>query len=220
MSDILEEILREQNDARKIKYFKKSLPIITILTIIVVIYMLVDHWRVDKKIQYNKRQGDILIKSIFQDNSKELTLKSLQALEASNNRIKDLAALKEVGIKIADKDITQAKTLLEKIINNSDNITASYARLSWLSLAIDEHRLSKKDNERFEKYLDYFNDENKAFYGIVNIIKALWYVKNDKIDLARDVLKKTISMTNSTRVVQEQAKALLVNIERDENDKL
>jgi hypothetical protein len=215
MSDILEEILREQNDARKIQYFKKSLPIIAILTVISVIYMLVDNWRSDKKIHYNKRQGDILIKSIFQDNSKELTLKSLKALEASNNRIKELSALKEVGIKIADKDISQAKTLLEKIINNNNNITASYARLSWLSLAIDEPRLSENDNKQFEIYLDYFNNESKEFYGIVNIIKALWYVKNNKIDLARDVLRKTISMNSSSRVVKEQAKALLVNIERD-----
>jgi hypothetical protein len=219
MSDILEEILREQSDAKKLKYFKKSLPIIIILTILVVVYMLMNNWRTNKGIQYNKRQGDILIKSIAQDNSKELTLKSLKTLEASSNRIKEIAMLKEVGIKITDKNIAEAKILLEKIIDNRDNITASYARLSWLSLAIDETELSEKDNEKFKKYLDYFTDENKEFYGMVNIIKALWYVKNGKMVLAQDFLKKTISMNSSVRIVKEQAKALLANIERDDTNK-
>ena len=214
MSDILEEILREQSDERKLKYFKKFLPIIIVITTIVVVCMLINNWHTNKEAKYNKRQGNILIKSISFENNKELTLKSLQSLETSHSKIRELALLKEVSIRITDKDYIGAKVLLEKIVDNSQGITSSYARLSWLSLAIDEAELSEIENETFKKYLDHFTDENKEFYGMVNILKALWYVKKGKINLAQDVLKKTILLHSSTKIVKEQAKSLLANLEK------
>jgi len=214
MSDILEEILREQSDERKLKYFKKFLPIIIVFTIIVVIFMLINNWRTNKEVQYNKRQGGILVKSLSSANNKELMLQSLQSLETSHSKIRELALLKEVGIKIADKDHVGAKILLEKIIDNSGGITSSYARVSWLSLTIDETELSEVENEKFKKYLDHFTDENKEFYGMVNILKAFWYVKRGEIKLAQEVLQKTLSLSSATNIVKEQAKSLLVNLER------
>ena len=214
MSDILEEILREQSDERKLKYFKKFLPIIIVFTIIVVIFMLINNWRTNKEVQYNKRQGGILVKSLSSANNKELMLQSLQSLETSHSKIRELALLKEVGIKIADKDHVGAKILLEKIIDNSGGITSSYARVSWLSLTIDETELSEVENEKFKKYLDHFTDENKELYGMVNILKAFWYVKRGEIKLAQEVLQKTLSLSSATNIVKEQAKSLLVNLER------
>ena len=48
----------------------------------------------------------------------------------------------------------------------------------------------KAENEKFKKYLDHFTDENKEFYGMVNILKAFWYVKRGEIKLAQEVLRK------------------------------
>jgi len=219
MTDILEEILHEQSDAKKLRYFKRLLPIVILLTIIVVICMLVNNWYSNKEAEYNRRMGDILVKSISLNNNEvDLTLKSLQDLKASHSKISELALLKEVGIKITNKDKDGAKTLLEKIINNKHDygVTSSYARLCWLSLAIDEPKLSNIENEKFKKYLDHFSDENKEFYGTANILKAFWYIKNSQVDLAKDLLKKIISLPKATKIVKEQAKALLSNLERQD----
>ena len=36
--------------------------------------MLINNWRTNKEVQYNKRQGDILVKSLSSENNKELML--------------------------------------------------------------------------------------------------------------------------------------------------
>ncbi|WP_375330701.1 DUF2659 family protein [Candidatus Tisiphia endosymbiont of Oplodontha viridula] len=217
MTDILEEVLNDKNEEKKLYYFKKLLPITIIFALIVVLFMLINNWLGGKKIKNNQKTGDILVKSmsLINDN-KDLTIKSLDNLiETSNNKVGELAAIEQVSIKIHQGDFIEARTLLKKIIDNKNytELTSAYARLVWLSLMIDETNLSNVNTNEIEEYLNYFDDENKPFFGTANIIKAIWYINNNSKDLAENTLKKVISLESTTQVVKEQAKALLSNLQ-------
>lgn len=217
MTDILEEVLNDKNEEKKLYYFKKLLPITIILALIVVLFMLINNWLDGKKIKNNQKTGDILVKSmsLINDN-KDLTIKSLDNLiETSGNKVGELAAIEQVSIKIQQGDFIETRTLLKKIIDNKHyaELTSAYARLVWLSLMIDETNLSNVNINEIEEYLNYFDDENKPFFGTANIIKAIWYINNNSKDLAENTLKKVISLESTTQVVKEQAKALLSNLQ-------
>ncbi|WP_375330222.1 DUF2659 family protein [Candidatus Tisiphia endosymbiont of Nemotelus uliginosus] len=217
MTDILQEVLSDKNEEKKLYYFKKILPITIILTLIVILFMLINNWLDRKAIENNQKTGDILAKSIALINdNKELAIKSLDNLmTTSTNKVSGLAAIEQASIKIHQGDFIEARTLLKKVIdnNNYDELTNAYAHLVWLSLMIDEPNLSDVNTNEIEKYLNYFDDENKPFFGTANIIKAIWYINNNSKDLAEDTLKKLISLESTTQTVKEQAKALLANLQ-------
>lgn len=217
MTDILQEVLSDKNEEKKLYYFKKILPITIILTLIVILFMLINNWCDRKAIENNQKTGDILAKSIaFINDNKELAIKSLDNLmTTSTNKVSGLAAIEQASIKIHQGDFIEARTLLKKVIdnNNYDELTNAYAHLVWLSLMIDEPNSSDVNTNEIEKYLNYFDDENKPFFGTANIIKAIWYINNNSKDLAEDTLKKLISLESTTQTVKEQAKALLANLQ-------
>lgn len=216
MSDILQEVLNEESDEKKLYYFKKILPIIIFLAVIVAIVMGVNNWYKDIERKNNQKNGDILIKSlaIINDN-KELAIKSLESVAAENSKSREIALLQQVRVKITDKNYANAKSLLENIINNKEHseLTSSYARLLWLSLTIDESTVSNDERSKIQEYLQYFNHEDKAFSGTISIIKAILLIKNNSTEEAKKVLQQTISLTHMPQVVKEQAKALLTNID-------
>ncbi|WP_425362747.1 DUF2659 family protein [Candidatus Tisiphia endosymbiont of Hybos culiciformis] len=217
MTDLLQEVLSDKNEEKKLYYFKKFLPITIILTLIVILFMLINNWRDRKEIENNQKTGDILVKSIALINdNKDLAIKSLDNLMAtSSNKANGLAVIEQVSIKIHQGDFIEARTLLKEVIdnNNYDELTSAYAHLVWLSLMIDKPNSSDVNNNEIEKYLNYFDDENKPFFGTANIIKATWYIRNNSKDLAENTLKKLISLESTTQTVKEQAKALLANLQ-------
>lgn len=216
MTDILDEVLSDENEARKLYYFKKFLPITIILTIIIILLMLIYNWQESKKIKNNQQTGDILLKSIALINDdKDLTIKSLENLiKTSHNRVGELASIQQVSIEIKQKNISKATELLKIIISNKNysELTTSYARLVWLILAIDKSDLSNINVKETEEYLNYFDNANKPFYGTASLIKAIWYNKNGSKDLAEKILNNLITLDNINSIVKEQAKALLSNI--------
>ncbi|XVN42054.1 MAG: DUF2659 family protein [Candidatus Rickettsia vulgarisii] len=216
MTDILDEVLNDENEAKKLYYFKKLLPIAIILTIITILLMLLYNWQEDKKIKNNQQTGDILVKSISLINDdKDLTNISLENLiKTSNNKVGELASIEQVSIEIKQNNISKATELLKIIITNKNysELTTSYARLVWLILTMDKSDLSNINIKEVEEYLNYFDNENKPFYGTANLIKAIWHIKSGSKDLATKILNNLITLENISSIVKEQAKALLSSI--------
>lgn len=217
MTDILAEVLDDKKDEQIFYYFKKSLPIIIIATLIIILIMLLYNWREQERIKNNQRTGDILVKAIsLIDHDQALTEKSLENfIITSYNKISDLAAIEQVNFQINQGKLAKAKNLLKELINNKhyDKLISAYARLIWLSIIIDETDLSSEDIKETEEYLSYFDDDTKPFFGTANIIKAIWYINNNSKNSAETILKKIISSENTTQIVKEQAKALLLNFQ-------
>jgi len=216
MTDILEEVLSDQNDEKRLAYFKKILPVVVVCTAIIVVFMLWSNWHKAKVVENNQRTSGILIQSVSSaNNNQELLQKSLKNLiESSGNKIGELAAIEQVGITIRQGDIEEAKNLLDKIIHNSSytELTTAYARLIWLDLVIEVQNLASVDRNKVEEYLNYFDKEDKAFFGTANIIKAIWYIKNNASDLAKNTLIRVIAAENVTPLIKNQATALLSKI--------
>ncbi len=216
MTDILDEVLNDHNEAKKLNYFKKALPVVIAFTIIIVVGMLVNNWRNDNRTENNKKTGDALIKVLAEvDKDKKFVLESLAGLVKSNsNKVSDLAAIEQAQIHINDKKYSAAKDLLVSFIStNHDIISSSYARLVWLSITIDEAKVSVQDKARMEEYLKYFNQEDRPFFGTASIIKALWYAKNSQKELAMDAVGRVIAAKDVSELVKEQARALRTNLE-------
>ncbi|MFY9589403.1 DUF2659 family protein [Rickettsia endosymbiont of Halotydeus destructor] len=226
MSDILEEVLNDQNEEKRLKFFKKILPVIIVFAIIIVIIMIVNNKYKDKQIKNNQENGDIFVKAIAIETiegNKALAFNTLESLSnTSNNRIKEIALLEQVAIKISEKNYSDAKALLEKIIQNTDyqEITTAYARVSWLSLIIDEENLNNLDREKALTYLKYFNDEEKAFWATANLIKAIWDIKNDMPYAAKETLKILIASNNAPELTKDQARALLSNLDINKDKRI
>jgi len=212
MSDILEEVLRDQSDEKKVLFFRKILPIVIFLTIVTVIGMIINNWYRDDAMRRNMQRGDILIKATNNDD-KKLVDKTLTDLikNSDDSNISELASLKRVGIKITEGNFEQAKILLEEIINNEnyESLTSSFARVSWLSLMIEQPILSVKEKGQFEEYLKYYHNENQEFFGTASLLKAIWFIRAGQNDLAKEVLRSITSIDNLPLSIKEQAKALL-----------
>jgi hypothetical protein len=226
MSDILEEVLNDQNEEKRLRFFKKILPIVIIFAIFIVIIMIINNRHKDNQIKNNQKNGDIFVKAIsieMIEGNKDFAFSTLENLSnTSSNRIKEIALLEQVAIKISEKKHQDAKALLEKIIQNTEyqEITTAYARISWLSLVIDEENIAKQDKERALTYLKYFNDEEKAFWATANFIKAIWDIKNDMPDVAKETLKILIASNNAPELTKDQAKALLSNLDSDKDKRI
>ncbi|WP_218460907.1 DUF2659 family protein [Rickettsia sp. TH2014] len=220
MTDILDEVLSDQNEEKRLIFFKKLLPIIIIISIIAITIMVIIINNKDKRVKNNQKNGDILVKIVGLEATKdneELAFNTLENLvTTSNTKIKEIAALEQVAIKISEKKYSEAKDLLNKIIENKEysEISTSYARISWCGLVIDDQNLDIQDKEKLTKYLNYFDDEKKPFWATATIIKAMWDIKNNMKPQAEKNLKNLLISNNVSDLIKDQAKALLVNLNK------
>jgi hypothetical protein len=213
MADLLDEVLRDQSDEKKLYYFKKFLPYVISLTLIIAILMGAYTWQQNSRHAENAKLGDLLIKVVASETDEATRLELLDSIiNKFNGRAIELAKLEQVSIKIGLKNYTEAKLILDEIIANHKYLQVSrdYARLIWISLAIDESNLSDSDRQKMDENLKHFNNEKQPFFASANMIKALWHIKNNQKDLAIDVLKKIIALDENTPVViKDQAAGLL-----------
>ena len=216
MADLLDEVLRDQSDEKKLIFFKKILPFVIAITILIVVGMVVNDRYQAKKIEENKELGDIFIKAINNSDKKivDEVLKQLPQDNASN-RINELALLKRAGLFIDNGDTDGAKAIFEEIISNKEieSTTSSFARISWLSLVIDQPNITEKDKETLQEYLKYYTNESQEFFGTASLLKAIWFEKNNQNELAKEELIALKSLENLPASIKKQATALLSRLE-------
>lgn len=216
MADILDEVLRDQSDEKKLYFFRKILPFVIGFTILVVTGMIINNWYQDKKSKENMELGGILIKSL-NNPDKKTTDEVLSELAKNHpdNKVSEIAMLKRVGILVESSEIAKVKALLEEIVNSkhSGSTTKSFARVAWLSLVIDQPQMTEKEKDIFQEYLKYYTDDSQEFFGTASLLKAIWFEKNNQDELAKEVLIALKSASNIPAIIKEQARALLAKLE-------
>ncbi|HJD56126.1 MAG TPA: DUF2659 family protein [Rickettsia endosymbiont of Pyrocoelia pectoralis] len=218
MTDILDEVLNDHNEEKRLVFFKKLLPIVIIISLIVITVMIVNNNNKNNRIKNNRQNGDIFVKAINLENTesnKELAFNTLDSLVGSeDSRVKEIALLEQIAIKLSEKKYPEAKELLTKMIENKNytEITASYARISWLSLVIDDKDLTTEDKEKLVKYLNYFDDENKPFWATASIMQAIWNIRNNMYVDAEKNLRNLLTSNNAPDLLKDQARALLGHV--------
>ncbi|NRB11475.1 MAG: DUF2659 family protein [Rickettsiaceae bacterium] len=212
MSDILDEVLNDAKDEKRYLFFKKTFPIIVIISIIATIAIGLYNWNKHKTLTHNKEVGSILISLLtnnYQD--QKLITQSLEKLvTTSNNRQAELADLRLVSYKIVSNDLDGAMSSLETIIANNiyHEITTAYGRILWLNVALTKKDLSDTEKIKARNYMQYFSDEKQVFYYTATLLKAFFYQQTEEIDLAKENLHKITHSNQVPGIIRQQAIAL------------
>lgn len=220
MTDILDEVLNDQNEEKRLIFFKRLLPIVIIIALIAITIMVINNNNKNKQIENNQKNGDIFVKAVNLEavqGNKELAISTLENLvDTSDTKIKEIALLKQVAIRLSEQQNSEAKDLLSKIIENKEysEIVTSYACIAWCSLVIDDEKLNIADKEKLVKYLNYFDNENKPFWATANIMKAIWDIKSNMFAEAEKNLRSLVASNNTSDLLKDQATALLAGLDR------
>ncbi|WP_395477159.1 DUF2659 family protein [Rickettsia endosymbiont of Pantilius tunicatus] len=220
MTDILDEVLNDQNEEKRLIFFKRLLPIVIIIALIAITIMVINNNNKNKQIENNQKNGDIFVKAVSLEalqGNKELAISTLENLvNISDTKIKEIALLEQVAIKLSGQQNSEVKDLLSKIIENKEysEIVTSYARIAWCSLVIDDEKLDIADKEKLVKYLNYFDNENKSFWATANIMKAIWDIKSNMLAEAEKNLTILVASNSTSDLIKDQAKALLAGLDR------
>lgn len=216
MADILDEVLNDAKDEKKLILFRKLLPIIIIFTIVIAIAIAAYTLYTNKKAEHNRKIGDMFVEIIsgeYGDNATIISaLKDL--VDTSENRQAELADLEIASKLIAENNSTEALQALEAIINNTEyyELTTSFARLLWIGLILDEEKLSDTMQMQSRNYLQYFAQEDQPFFATATLMKALFYKKNKQNDLAVEYANVVLNLQDATLILKEQARAILASI--------
>ncbi len=215
MSDILEEAKIDYSEERKLKYFKKAIPLVIGFTILVVLGMVWNNYSASKRKAHNQETGDALIKAIeIGATDMKVSDEALKALfDKSTDGASDLAAFEKVGRLIETKDIDGAMILLDAVAKDGRVFASrNYAMLEWMSLAIDKQDLSDADRAIMVARIEHFDFEDEIFFGSAQIIAALYESKNQKLDSAKARLKRVTDSEKVPPFVREHAVAVLGNL--------
>ena len=216
MSDILEEILNDEKEAKRLKLFRKLFPAIITLTIIVALGIAGYSWFLQAKTTHNQEIGDSFVQ-LISDESKNTKLfnEILKEIETNNkSKLSELASIKLASEQIKLTNVSDSMQLLSKIINNKDysEITKSYARILYISLVLDVDNLNNEQENKVREYLQYFTKDSQVFYATATLLKSLFYLKNNQLDLAKQYAIETLKLPRASAIIKEQAKAIIAGI--------
>ncbi|WPX98302.1 DUF2659 domain-containing protein [Candidatus Megaera polyxenophila] len=216
MSDILEEILNDEKEAKRLKLFRKLFPAIITLTIIVALGIAGYSWFLQAKTTHNQEIGDSFVQ-LISDESKNTKLfnEILKEIKTNNkSKLSELASIKLVSEQIKLTNVSDSMQLLSKIINNKDysEITKSYARILYISLVLDIDNLNNELENKVREYLQYFTNDSQVFYATATLLKSLFYLKNNQLDLAKQYALETLKLPRASAIIKEQAKAIIAGI--------
>lgn len=216
MTDILDEILNDDKDAKRLQIFRKTLPIIIIFTIITAIIIAGYTWFSQAKTQHNQEIGDSFVQLVSGEYTDEKLVTSLleEITINSETKLSELASIKLVSTQVQLNDIPKAIQALETIIDNKEysEITTSYARILYISLILDIANLSTDQENKSREYLQYFNKDSQVFYATATLLKSLFYLKINQFDFAKEHALEVLKLPRASGVIKEQAKAVLAHI--------
>lgn len=216
MSDILEEVLNDEKDAKRLKLFRKLFPAIITLTIIVALGIAGYNWFLQAKITYNQEIGDSFVQ-LISDESKDTKLLNdlLKEIEINHkSKLSELASIKLVSQQIKLNNISDATQLLNEIISNNDHseITKAYARILYISLVLDVDNLNNEQENKVREYLQYFTKDSQVFYATATLLKSLFYLKNNQLNLAQQHAVEILKLPRASAIIKEQAKDIIAGI--------
>lgn len=224
MNDILDEVLNDEKDEKRLILFQRALPQIITATIFIAIVITAYGWYNNKIIRRNKELGDIFIELVSSETGSEKNSEtgneavinsSLQQISTTKeSRQSELAGLQIIHNAIGKNDFIEAIKLLDEVIANKNylEVTTSYARLLWLSLILDRDKLSDTEQKTAKKYLEHFAKDDQLFFANASILKSLFYKKIGQIEEATRCAESVLKLEKSTILIKEQAIAILASL--------
>ena len=213
MVDIVDEIISEDKDAKRIYYFQKLFIPIIIATIIIACGIAVYSYYSFKAEEHNREIGDLLV-DVMGDTSadEESIITALEGIvQNSDNDTRQLAKLKRATEYIDNGRAEKASQILQGIIDDTSffEITRAYARLLMMTIILDSSEIDDAIQLKASNLLNYFSDTSHPFFATATLIKANFYMKIGQRELAEKYAQEVIDLKSSHAVIKEQASALI-----------
>jgi len=75
-----------------------------------------------------------------------------------------------------------------------------------------ENALNNELENKVREYLQYFTNDSQVFYATATLLKSLFYLKNNQLDLAKQYALETLKLPRASAIIKEQAKAIIAGI--------
>lgn len=213
MADILDEVIKDHSDEKKIYYFRKIFPYIIAITSLIAIYIFISDNKQKKEQAAQEKLGDLFIAASTANDKL-----ALEEISKNSTKLAQLASLRSITNEIDNGNIKAAKERLITLIskhNSYDEMTNAQIHLIWLKLIIDQAEVSDSDKKITNRCLTYFSDQATPLQGISRIYAALWYMKNQDLALAEGSLQAILTNTKLSENIKDQARLLLISIKNN-----
>ncbi|MDX1924370.1 MAG: tetratricopeptide repeat protein [Rickettsiaceae bacterium] len=216
MFDILDEAKQDYEDARNVNLFKKILPIVIGITLLVIILLILSNWYIDRQNNLMQQRSTILFNANFQKNLKnELIDQSISSLLNEKNSISELAALYQASNRISSGKLEEASIILEKLIQSAENIgIKNLAKISHIGLLLDKETLTKEENHKIQSYISSVN-QTEPLYESILLYNAMFQIKNSNFSNAEDILNRLLDIEQLSFSVKDVATKLLNHVKRN-----
>lgn len=216
MADILDEVLNDEKDEKRLKLFSRLLPIIIVVTIIIGFIISMYTWYNNRKVSHNKEIGDLFLQLVSKEySSEELIETALEdIINTSGNNQAELASIKIVSNKLKNNDAKSALLTLETIISNKNyyELTTAFARILWVNIILDKLEFSEGEQVKIHEYFQYFKNEQQPFYLYSLLLKALFFKKLSNDNIAKENAEAILKNPRASEILKEQARAILAII--------
>lgn len=215
MTNILDEVLNDEKDQKRLGLFRKFFPIIVTGSIIIAIVIGVYNWYLAHKAEKNRELGDVIMKLVTENKSPEVVKSILQdILTQKENNGMNLAALKLLDLELQSKNLDAAFGFIDQIIKSDsyDEITTAYARIAYINLVLDNEKLNAEQQNKIREYLQFFHKETQVFYSTATLLKALFYFKQGELELSKQYANEVLSLKRASATQKQQASFILNSI--------
>jgi hypothetical protein len=209
VTDIFEEAKRESSDAKKIDIFRKILPKIIIITIIIILVMTIQNWYRNKEEKQNQKASQTLLELL---QKKDITIEDLKNQyfppSSPQQELFSIFVVNQLLLKKASLDIIldHISNLIAE--NHLSEITKSYLKLIWLNNILTKKQISVEEEAKIQNYLDSF-EEKDLFYNNAILIRSLLYYQKGEKELATKYAEKILMLKNIPSILKEQAYAII-----------
>ncbi len=212
MADILDEILNDEKDSKRVVLFRKTFPSIIVATIVIAVLMASYSWFSASQKQKNQEVGDLFVQLVSEEYKPEKINDLLEEIKLTReNNVSELAALKLIQNQLNDGNVLSAMDEIQQIVLAKENseITKIYARILYLNLFIDQTEVNDKQAQVAQDYFAYFNDESQLFYSTATLLKSIFYFTKQDYNMAKKYATEVIALSRSSAILKDQARALL-----------
>ncbi len=216
MTDILDEANQDYRFQRRVSLFKKALPFIAFITLVIVIIIGVKDWYNNKKLLEREARTNLLAEAL-ENPDPELKQEALHAIANSkNDGISDLAAQNLISDDIK-KDSDKALAELDKLIQHSSSVVnKNLAKLQYAGLLLDKNSLTDEESRKIQNILISI-DQTQVLYSKAQIYLALYNIKIRNYTSAKDVIIKLKNNKKLPEFIYLEADAILNYINEKEN---
>ena len=218
MTDLIDEVsqdLKEENNSILIGKLVRAFVIFSALIIVgVSLYV----WKENNtnKLQYQLGTWFSKAMEYSENNELDLALECLdKIIEHSHQQYASLAYLNKAAIMVKKNNIDEAKKVLLEMESHKhfSPVFRELAQLTYLSYELKNSNFEyKQASEELEK----MTKENKAWRLSSLQLKALYDIKNNKIDDAKKSLKEILAYKQATRSNYDTASSILSSLSRTE----